>query len=107
MSQYEQSLFSKPQIASNIRFAKKFGVKHIGIALRGKKAWAVSEKMSERIRRERAQVEGSIGTIKSPRYGFTKPRAFSTAAMARCGHRAILGFNMRKMIIMSAAAAAT
>ncbi len=82
---------------ANIRFAKKQQVKHIGIAPRGKRSWSVSEKMAERIRRERAQVEGSIGTIKCSRYGFTKPRAFSAAAMERCGHRSILGFNMRKI----------
>ena len=90
---------------ANIRFAKKQKVKHIGIAPRGKRAWPVSKKMAERIRCERAQVEGSIGTIKCSRYGFTKPRAFSVAAMERCGHRSILGFNMRKMVILSAEAA--
>ena len=42
-------------------------------------------------------MEGGIGTIKSSRYGFNKPNAKSTAAMARCGQRAILGFNMRKL----------
>jgi len=86
---------------SNIKFAKKSGVKHVGIAPRGKKEWPVSQKMAEQIRCERAQVEGSIGTIKSSRYGFTKPRAFSTAALERCGHRAILGFNLRKMATLS------
>lgn len=90
---------------ANIKFAKKAGVKHVGIAPRGKREWPVSKKMSEKIRCERAQVEGSIGTIKSSRYGFTKPRAFSTAALERCGHRAILGFNLRKMAAMSNAMA--
>lgn len=90
---------------ANICFAKKSGVKHVGIAPRGKRAWPVSKKMAERIRCERAQVEGSIGTIKSSRYGFTKPRAFSSAALERCGHRAILGFNMRKMVVLATAMA--
>ena len=86
---------------ANICFAKKSGVKHVGIAPRGKRAWPVSKKMAERIRCERAQVEGSIGTIKSSRYGFRKPRAFSIAALERCGHRAILGFNLRKMAVLA------
>ncbi len=60
--------------------------------------WSVSERMRKRITRERARVEGSIGTLKSSRYGFNRPRARSTAAMERCGHRAILGFNLRKLV---------
>jgi hypothetical protein len=73
------------------------GVESVCIAPTGKTAWAVSENMRKKIVRERAQVEGCIGTIKSSRYGFNKPNAKSTAAMARCGQRAILGFNMRKL----------
>lgn len=83
--------------AANIKKAKKLGVKNVGIAPTGKTPWAVSEKLRKSIVRERAQVEGGIGTIKSSRYGFNKPNAKSTAAMARCGQRAILGFNMRKL----------
>lgn len=83
--------------AANIKNAKKLGVKHVGIAPTGKAPWAVSESMRKKIVRERAQVEGGIGTIKSSRYGFNKPNAKSTAAMDWCGQRAILGFNMRKL----------
>ena len=49
---------------ANIQRAKKLGVKNVGIAPAGKAKWSVSEKMSEVIRRERAQVEGVIGSIK-------------------------------------------
>lgn len=83
--------------AANIKRARKLGVKHPGIAPLGKASSAVSEKMTERIKRERAQVEGSIGSIKAPRYGFNKPRAHTTEAMERCGHRSILGFNLMKL----------
>jgi len=83
--------------ASNIKNAKKMGVKHVGIAPTGKTPWAVSETKRKEIVRERAQVEAGIGTIKSSRYGFNKPNAKSTAAMDWCGQRAILGFNMRKL----------
>lgn len=82
----------------NINRAKKLGVKHVGIAPKGKADWNVSETMSKRIKRERAQVEGCIGTIKSAKYGFNKPDARSIPAMARCGQRAILGFNLQKLI---------
>jgi hypothetical protein len=92
---------------SNVKRAKKLGVKHVGIAPKGKKAWSVSDRMANCIRRERAQVEGAIGTIKSKRYGFNRPNARSKVAMARCGHKSILGFNMKKMVIMQAAATTT
>jgi IS5 family transposase len=82
----------------NITQAQKMGVKHVGIAPLGKAAWAVSKSMAEKIRRERAQVEGCIGTIKSAIYGFNKPNARSTRAMKTYGQRAILGFNMRKLV---------
>ena len=83
--------------AANIKKAKQLGVKNVGIAPTGKTPWVVSETLRKSIVRERAQVEGGIGTIKSSRYGFNKPNAKSTAAMAWCGQRAILGFNMRKL----------
>ena len=83
---------------ANVKKAKKMGIKHVGISPKGKDSWAVSETMQIKIKRERAQVEGSIGTIKSPIYGFNKPDARSTRAMVTYGHRAILGFNLRKLI---------
>jgi hypothetical protein len=93
--------------SANVKQAIKLGVKHVGIAPKGKKAWSTSERMTNRIRRERAQVEGAIGTIKSARYGFNRPNARSKAAMERCAHKAILGFNMRKMVTMQQGTAAS
>lgn len=83
---------------ANIRKAKKLGVKNVGIAPKGKTNWAVSHKKEVIIKKERARVEGTIGTLKSSLYGFNKPQVRSAEAMVRCGHRAILGFNMRKML---------
>jgi IS5 family transposase len=82
---------------ANIKKLKKRGVKQVGIAPKGGDDWAVSKTMKEKIKRERAQVEGSIGSIKSNRYGFNKPNARSVEAMQWCGHRAITGFNMMKL----------
>lgn len=82
----------------NIKKAKNLGVKDIGIAPTGKTAWAVSEGKAEKIRRERAQVEGSIGTLKSRKYGFNKPDAKTMRSMQTYGHRSILGFNVMKMV---------
>ena len=83
---------------SNIKKAKKLGVKNIGIAPKGQESWAVSEKMSEKIKCERAQVEGVIGNLKTKKYGFNKPNVKSTMAMEMSGHRSFLGFNLNKAL---------
>lgn len=82
----------------NIQKAMKLGVKHVGISPKGKDRWAVSQILQNKIKKERAQVEAGIGNIKKPLYGFNKPDARSTKAMLTYGHRAILGFNLRKLI---------
>ena len=52
----------------------------------------------EKLINERARVEGGIGSIKSSRYGFGRPGAKSAPMMGACGQRAVLGFNLRKMV---------
>ena len=83
---------------ANIQRAKRLGVKNVGIAPTGKAKWEVSEKMSEVIRRERAQVEGVIGSVKSKKYGFNKPNVKSIMAMEASGQRSFFGFNMVKAL---------
>ena len=48
--------------------------------------------------KERALVEAGIGTIKSPRYGFNRPAARSQRMMGACGRRAVMGFNVNKLV---------
>ena len=84
--------------SSNIKKAKNLGVKHVGIAPLGKAPWAVSESMSDKIKQERAQVEGTIGAVKSKKYGFNKPNVKSTSAMEMSGQRSFLGFNFCKAL---------
>ncbi len=83
---------------ANLKKAKKLGVKNVGIAPTGKAKWDVSDTMAESIRRERAQVEGLIGNVKSKKYGFNKPNVKRTRAMETCGHRSFLGFNLAKAV---------
>ena len=82
----------------NIKKAKELGVKNVGIAPLGQANWSVSTKMSEKIKCERAKVEGLIGNLKSKKYGFNKPNVKSTKAMITSGHRACLGFNLCKAL---------
>jgi hypothetical protein len=75
---------------------KDLGVKRIGVAPKGKERWKVSKNCEDRIKRERAQVEGKIGTMKH--YGFNKPEERTTPGMKRAARRAELRFNLGKYL---------
>jgi hypothetical protein len=82
----------------NVAVLKKLGVKEVGLAPRGRTAWEVSEKVRKQLVRQRAMVEGGIGTVKSRRYGFNRPRARSARMMGTYGQLAVLGFNLNKLV---------
>ena len=84
--------------AKNILELRKMGVRQVGVAPRGKARWRVGGKVKEKLVSERAQVEGNIGTIKSSKYAFNRPGARSVEMMGACGQRAMLGFNLNKMM---------
>jgi hypothetical protein len=72
-------------------------VRDVGLAPRGKTPWEVEGIVKARLIKERALVEGSIGTIMSSKYGFNRPAARSVAMMGVCGQRAVLGLNLTKL----------
>jgi len=82
----------------NVERLGKLGVRNIGLAPRGRAPWEVQGKVKDRLIRERALVEGSIGTIKCLKYGFNRPAAHSAAMMGLCGQRAVLGLNLTKLL---------
>jgi hypothetical protein len=84
--------------AANVSALKKLGVRDVGLAPRGRPEWAVRGRTRERLIHERALVEAGIGSIKSSRYGFNRPAARSAAMMGACGQRAVLGFNLNKLV---------
>ena len=84
--------------AENVEKLKMMGVKEVGLAPRGSTPWSVSPQMQKKLVRERAMIEGGIGTIKCSRYGFNRPAARSTHMMGVCGQRAVLGFNLNKLV---------
>lgn len=84
--------------ADNVAHLRKLGVRDVGLAPRGRTAWAVKGRVKKDLIRERALVEGSIGTMKGQKYGFNKPAARSAAMMGMCGQRAALGFNLTKLV---------
>ena len=58
----------------------------------------MSGTVKEKLVSERAQVEGGIGVIKGGKYGFNRPAARSANTMGMCGQRAVLGFNLNKLV---------
>jgi hypothetical protein len=82
----------------NLRKLKALGVRQVALAPRGRTPWPVGQDARKRLVRERAQIEAGIATIKAARYGFNYPAARSEAMMGACGQRAVLGFNLTKLV---------
>jgi hypothetical protein len=74
------------------------GVKDVGIQPKGQRPWSVAEGVREQIRTERGQTEGVIGTLKSNRYQFNKPKARLWPTLEMAGPRSILSFNLNKFM---------
>lgn len=83
---------------ANVAELKNLGVAEVGLAPRGQAKWEVRGKVRDKLVSERAQVEAGIGTIKCGKYGFTRPAAKSVNTMGMCGQRAVLGFNLNKLV---------
>jgi hypothetical protein len=74
------------------------GVRNIGIQPKGKRPWSVVEAVREQIRSERGRTEGVIGTLKSNRYQFNKPKERLWQTLEMAGPRSILSFNLNKLM---------
>src|SRR5262245_37789858 len=73
-------------------------VKYVGIQPKGQRPWSVAEEVRAQIRSERGRTEGSIGTLKSNRYQFNKPKERLWHTLEMAGPRAILAFNLNKFM---------
>jgi hypothetical protein len=74
------------------------GVKDVGIQPKGKRPWSVAEVVRQQIRSERGRTEGCIGTLKSNRYQFNKPKERLWHTLEMAGPRSILSFNLNKLM---------
>jgi hypothetical protein len=84
--------------ADNVAALRKKGVKAVGLVPLGRAKWKVRGATRTKLINERARVEGSIGTVKHPKYGFNRPAARSTPMMGACGQLAVLGHNLNKLV---------
>ena len=74
------------------------GVKEIGIQPKGHGAWHVAEAVRETVRSERGKTEGIIGTLKTDKYGFNKPKERLWQTLEMAGPRSILSCNLNKLM---------
>ncbi len=74
------------------------GVTQLGIQPKGKGAWLVAEDIRETVRSERGKTEGIIGTLKSDKYKFNKPKERLWQTLEMAGPRSILSFNLNKLM---------
>jgi len=74
------------------------GVQAIGIQPKGHGVWLVAEAVRETVRSERGKTEGIIGTLKTDKYGFNKPKERLWQTLEMAGPRSILSFNLNKLM---------
>jgi hypothetical protein len=70
------------------------GVRNVAIAPKGQARWEVGPRVKDRMVRERAQIEGKIGTMK--RYGLNKSEARVPVRVRMSALRAGLCLNLRR-----------
>jgi hypothetical protein len=91
---YDRGGWSKDNVAK----MREAGVTKIGIQPKGRAAWLVHGQDREAVMRERAMMEGKIGSLKSDKYKFNKPKERKTLTVRASGQRAIVSFNLNKLM---------
>ena len=76
----------------------KEGIQQVGVQPKGKEPWRVAEEVREVVRSERGKTEGIIGTLKSDKYNFNKPKERLWPTLEMVGPRSILSFNLNKLM---------
>jgi hypothetical protein len=83
---------------ATVRALANEGVKAIGIQPKGHGAWHVAEAVRETVRSERGKTEGIIGTLKTDKYGFNKPKERLWQTLEMAGPRSLLSCNLNKLM---------
>ena len=83
---------------ATLRALAREGVKEIGIQPKGHGAWRVAEAVRDTVRSERGKTEGIIGTLKTAKYGFNKPKERLWQTLEMAGPRSVLSFNLNKLM---------
>ena len=83
---------------ATVRALANEGVKAIGIQPKGQGAWHVAEAVRATVRSERGKTEGIIGTLKTDKYGFNKPKERLWHTLEMAGPRSVLSYNLNKFM---------
>jgi hypothetical protein len=81
-----------------IKKIKQAGIAKVGIAPRGKAKWCVTGADRKKVMSERGKMEGSIGTLKSEKYGFNKPQERKQEQIRMAGQRSMLSLNLNRLM---------
>ena len=84
--------------AATVRALAHEGIKEIGIQPKGQGPWHVAEAVRATVRSERGKTEGIIGTLKTDKYGFNKPKERLWQTLEMAGPRSVLSFNLNKLM---------
>jgi hypothetical protein len=74
------------------------GVRKVGIPPRGQGEWLVGEKDQQVVKSERGKTEGSIGRLKSRKYGFSHRQERCVETQDAAGQRAIMSVNLNTLM---------
>jgi hypothetical protein len=74
------------------------GVQKVGIHPRGQGEWMVGEEDQKVVKSERGKTEGSIGRLKSRKYGFSHRQERSVKTQDAAGQRAIVSVNLNTLL---------
>ena len=81
-----------------IRALASEGGQAIGIQPKGQGAWHVAEAVRDTVRSERGKTEGIIGTLKTDKYGFNKPKERLWQTLEMAGPRSLLSYNLHQLM---------
>jgi len=94
MSVYDRG-GSTPKTIQKLR---EEGVSKVGIPPRGKAAWPVEAEDQLKVKSERGKTEGSIGTLKSKKYGLSHRQERRTETQSAAGQRSICSLNLNLLM---------
>jgi rhodanese-related sulfurtransferase len=77
---------------------KQAGVRKVGIPPRGQGTWLVGKKDQQVVKSQRGQTEGSIGRLKSKKYGFSHRQERCVETQDAAGQRAIVAVNLNTLM---------
>lgn len=81
-----------------IQKLREEGVSKVGIPPRGKAAWPVEAEDQVKVKSERGKTEGSIGTLKSKKYGLSHRQERTTETQSAAGQRSICSLNLNLLM---------